>query len=114
MQKKFSTGLTTDIPVGTNKNKYQLIPTVSEDQKKPFYRVYDVDHLYKECVGYGVINPQFKAWYMKVFYHLGIEKCRVLARVAKADGKVPPALFSYLLKKNLKEAGIDEVQLTNP
>ncbi len=50
-----------------------------------------------------LMSPQFKAWYCKVWYKIGRERFAVLASQARADGKDPRKLFSYLLRKELSK-----------
>lgn len=46
-----------------------------------------------------LINPKFSQWYRKRFTELGKDRVLQLASIARADGKNPPRLFNYLLKK---------------
>ncbi len=48
-----------------------------------------------------LMSEQFKAWYCKVWYKIGRERFGILASQARADGKDPKKLFSYLLRKEL-------------
>lgn len=66
-------------------------------------RIYDNDMLYQELE--SLVNPEFKAWYMKAFYILEKDRVREIAAIAKADGKQPKKLFSYLLKKEMLRDG---------
>lgn len=45
-----------------------------------------------------LVNPQFKAWYCQQFHGLTRTKVIQIAAQAKADGKDPRKLFSFLLK----------------
>lgn len=45
-----------------------------------------------------LVNQQFKAWYCKQFYKMPRAKVIELASLAKADGRDPRKLFSFLLK----------------
>lgn len=59
----------------------------------------EVDLLLNEMS--SLISEQFKPWYALTFRTLGKEKVYELASVAKADGKNPARLFSYLIKKSI-------------
>lgn len=56
----------------------------------------DVDNLYEELK--PLVNDSFKPWYCQKFYKIGVGRTLELASIAKADGKNPARLFSYLLK----------------
>ena len=84
------------------KEKYQLISTginkyiptdISTDTK------YDNDILFEDLQ--DLVSVRFKAWYCKRFYELGKDNVLRMASVARADGKEPKKLFSYLLKNGL-------------
>ncbi len=81
------------ISTGINKTKYQLIST---DTSKARKRKFDNDYLFESLS--ELVNTQFKAWYCKHFYRLGKTKVMEIAALAKADGKEPKKLFSFLLK----------------
>lgn len=49
-----------------------------------------------------LIPTDFYKWHCKVFYKLGRERYARLASQARADGKNPARLFSFLLNKELK------------
>lgn len=57
----------------------------------------ETDLLYEDLS--SLVNSQFKAWYCSRFYALGRERVLILASQARADGKDPVKLFSYLLRK---------------
>lgn len=78
------------ISTGINKLK----PTdISTDTSK-----YDNDRLYSDL--HDLVNPEFRAWYCREFYRLGVERVLALASQARVDGKDPSKLFSYLLKND--------------
>lgn len=52
-----------------------------------------------------LINPNFKPWYAKAFHVLGENTIIRLAVTAREIGKNKPALFSYLIRNQLKTAG---------
>ena len=85
-------------------NKNQLISTGININKIPVaippYNppTYENDQLYEQLT--GLVNPQYKAWYMKVFYSLGRQRVLQLAGVARADGRDQAKLFSHLLRHN--------------
>lgn len=58
---------------------------------------FEINLLYDDLL--DLTNDSFKAWYCKVFYKLGVERVRVLASQARADGKNPKRLFSHLLQE---------------
>ena len=75
-------------------NKRQLsveVKTNSVDNCNP------MDQLFRELQ--DLVNPQFKAWYCKMFYKLGRDKVIVLASLARADGYDQRRYFSKLLKQ---------------
>lgn len=77
--------------VSTDINRFK--PTdISTDSYK-----YENDFLFEELS--DLVNIQFKSWYCKHFYRLGKEKVLRIAQTARADGKKPAQLFSYMLKK---------------
>lgn len=45
-----------------------------------------------------LVNENFKLWYLKMFNRLGYQQVLHLASQARADGKNPRKLFSFLLK----------------
>lgn len=51
----------------------------------------------------GLINDEFKAWYAKAAYAVGVEKFAQLASQAK-EGHHPTRLFSWLLKQEMANA----------
>lgn len=57
---------------------------------------YDNDHLFNQL--HDLVNPTFKAWYMREFYRIGKDRVLILASQARTDGKDPCRLFSKLLK----------------
>lgn len=69
-------------------------PTGSATTGKNYF---EINILYEDLL--DLTNDTFKAWYCKVFYQLGIERVRVLASQARADGKNPKRLFSHLLQE---------------
>lgn len=74
--------------VPTDKNKF-LLPTDTN--------WYENDHLFEQLS--DLVNQQYRAWYMKLFYKLGKDKVLKLASVARADAKSNPrGYFSKLLK----------------
>jgi len=50
-----------------------------------------------------LICPEFRAWYCKAYYKIGGERFTILAKQARADGKIPSKLFSFLLRNELKK-----------
>lgn len=50
-----------------------------------------------------LIPHNFYKWHCKVWYQIGRDKYSLLAAQARADGKNPAKLFSYLLNKELKK-----------
>lgn len=58
---------------------------------------YDADHLFDQLS--DLVNPQFKAWYCKMFYAIGVERVLQLASLARQDGKDSRKYFSHLLRK---------------
>jgi hypothetical protein len=89
-----STGINNLIPTDTN--WYQLISTDRVNNLK----VYEVDNIYNQLP--DLVNHKFRAWYVSRFYDLGKDQVFRLASLARADGKNPQKLFSYLLKKESK------------
>jgi hypothetical protein len=87
--------VSTDIPTGINKYIPTDISTGKNSTDKKSVK-YENDHLYEQLQ--DLVNPQFKAWYCNRFYSLGREQVLRLASQARADGKNPPKLFSYLLR----------------
>lgn len=75
---------------------YQLIPTGINSNNVSNSKDYDNDVLYQELS--DLVNPSFRAWYCKKFYQLGKDKTLELASIARADGREPKKLFSYLLR----------------
>jgi hypothetical protein len=45
-----------------------------------------------------LISDKYREWYCKMFYEIGRERFATLAAQARADGKNPARLFSFLLK----------------
>lgn len=76
----------------------QKISTVATGiiKSKPTATVQEVDQLLSEVA--DLINPNFKAWYCKRFATLGKESVLRYASQARADGKTPARLFSFLIK----------------
>lgn len=68
------------------------VSTVKEGKK------WDVDHLFDQYP--DLVNPQFKAWYCKMFYRLGKDRVMQLASLARQDGHNSRKYFSHLLRKN--------------
>lgn len=80
--------------VSTGTSKY--IPTdISTDTTN---KTFDNDRLYEQLS--DLVNPQYRAWYCKMFYKLGKDKVLTLASQARNDGKNPPKLFSHLLRSS--------------
>lgn len=50
-----------------------------------------------------LISPEWYRWHCKAFYAVGRDKYHTLASQARADGKDPAKLFSYLLRKEMKK-----------
>lgn len=65
-------------------------------------KVYDEDILFGEL--HDLVSDEFRAWYIKCFYKLGRQKTLELASQALVEGKNKKRLFSYLLKKEIKNA----------
>lgn len=65
-------------------------------------KVYDEDILFSELN--ELVSDEFRAWYIKCFYTLGRTKTLEIASQAMLDGKDKKKLFSYLLKKETKNA----------
>lgn len=61
-----------------------------------------------------LIQRDFYAWYCKAWYILGRAKFDLLASMARADGKDPKKLFSYLLKKELRKPVENNFNLIEP
>lgn len=77
----------------TGKNKYK--PTVNNCSTN------EVNILLKDCA--DLISPTYKDWYARTFYKFPPLIIQSLASQARADGKNPPRLFSYLLKRANKK-----------
>lgn len=85
---------------------YQLISTgtskyIPTDISTGINKKYDNDFLYEDLA--DLVNDQYRAWYCQSFYKLGKDLSLRLASTARADGKNPRNLFSYLLKKELNK-----------
>ena len=61
-------------------------------------RKYDADHLFEQLT--DLVNQDFKAWYCKMFYKLGVEQVLRLTSIARQDGKDKRKYFSHLLRKS--------------
>lgn len=87
---------TTDINlVSTGLNNF--IPTdISIDINR---QKYECDYLYEDLTDLVGAIPKLRPWFIKRFYALGKDKTLQLASIAKADGKNPQRLFTYLLNK---------------
>lgn len=60
---------------------------------------YECDYLYEDLTDLVGAIPKLRPWFIKRFYALGKDKTLQLASIAKADGKNPQRLFTYLLNK---------------
>lgn len=75
----------------------QKLSTVATGMNlKPTATVREIDQLLIEYS--DLINPSFKAWYCKRFSALGIDNVHKYASQARADGRQPSKLFSFLIK----------------
>lgn len=81
--------------VSTGVNKFTTTDTTVKDRGG---KKYDADHLFDQLS--DLVNPQFKAWYCKMFYAIGKDRVLQLASLARQDGKDHRKYFSHLLKKN--------------
>lgn len=81
------------VSTGLKPTDKQLISTDSGSHKK-----FEADHLVEALP--DLVNQQFRAWYCQRFYALGKDEVLRLASIARADGKNPAKLFSYMLKNN--------------
>lgn len=79
---------------GTKRYKPTDTTGINWGKKKQF----EADILFEDLQ--DLTNPQFRAWYCKMFFKLGRERVLILASQARADAKKDSRkLFSYLLKK---------------
>lgn len=91
--------ITTDIKlVSTGLNNFIPIDISTDINKQK----YECDYLYEELIDLVGSMPKLRAWFIKRFYTLGKDKTLQLASIAKADGKNPQRLFTYLLNKEYK------------
>jgi len=47
-----------------------------------------------------LINPRFQDWYAKQARLLGLDRFRILAAIARQEGKDPAKYFSWLIKNH--------------
>lgn len=81
--------------VSTGVNKFTTTDTTVKDRGG---KKYAADHLFEQLS--DLTNPQYKAWYCKMFYAIGVERVLQLASLARQDGKDSRKYFSHLLRKN--------------
>lgn len=72
-----------------------------------------VDYLVDRAAGQGLIASHMRAWHCRAAFILGSEIYERCASQAKADGKVPAKLFTYLLNLELKKAPPEAGKVTN-
>lgn len=65
--------------------------------EKPIANSLLVDQLFGEYS--ELIDKRYKLWFLKRFNHMNPELIRRAASEAKADGKNPQRLFTFLIKK---------------
>lgn len=66
---------------------------------------FEVTAMYEDLEDQDLVDPKFKASYCEKIFKIGIDRVRVLASQAKADGKDElgrKKLFNYLLREELK------------
>lgn len=81
----------------TNRTKEQKPIGVKTEPNK----IGDVDRLLFECD--DLIDPAYKKWFAKHFYHLTPQYVLRLASEARVEGLKPKVLFSYKIKQAINQ-----------